>query len=1254
MAVTIEKIQDAEKQINTLVRQEKAMEREFMADGTIDPSEKKQLSAIAAKITKLKGVVAALRKELEENRREWEGRKADYARLQAQLQELRDWGHADTAAVAAEVDRIAEFPPAQRWKEATAALGQAMVTMGPVHADYTKQASAKAEYEPLRADLDARFDAAEAAEPREEKIAGALESVSANTGVIDGAVAELDYIDALSAVRLGLEQLEVIEEAIRVLQDQKAGFDTEWGALKPRLDEVGVCEFPDLLPMQEDLLALRDEIEAAGARHDYPAAFPMMDDASTKLDTYMTDYAAAVDARTHYEARVGGILAEVAETQACEFDELIPQQDEIKSVADAMEAAAAEGRHEVAMVEMDRLVPLIDAWRLALETARLKAQFDEERAALSPRVDAVAVCEFGPLLPLSEEILNGRADADSSAAGGDYAAALRSLEGVRANLDRFEGLVVDHRAAQADYEARVDGVLNRFDAIARSDYPQLEAPREMAQALHDDMLAAAQARDFITARDNLDRLEAEIGFVEDTLADLDARRAEYETRLPALISRFDSSMVSDYAELEDERADLTTARSEMEAAAAARDFMVALDMLDALERMLNDLDAQIDNLDNIRRQYEELYAQIKDKLATVEGCSHAELKPKKDPIIALRDAMLAAAQATDFATALEKANALVAPLNEFMELEELLEEYLRRLKVVEPRIETARGFPYKSLDADKKEIETLLGDMKGKAAAADLKPALEVMGKLEDLVGKVIARNEELKKQEAVYKKLHGDMQGKIDLVGKNKIEKAKDAAKAVLDAHKAMEKLGEEHEFEKAVEKADEVRDLIEKYLEIVAESEDARLAFETLRDMADEGYAAAKAKADEYEDLEKPFKDLEKHKSAMDDAAKSEDWETAKKKAEALLEAVKTFDAEWQKLTEREAALAAAAQTQIDRFKALPSEAKDKAQDEYDDASRYVDRIKDALKDKELDRVEEQTGKLKDALDAIDGALKTQAEHKAEYEGRLKSLQRDLEAARGSDFAKILDSELKAVTAAFDDMTAMADREDYEGAVKKADDVEAVIAAFQKAESALQMDRIRFEERMEGLAKRYAEAAAVTNIFLIPRVTMLKARHAQALKEAEAGDYAAALESAAWVRTEAEAILDLIEEVEDAKAKEEGEKSKAEKAWDLLKDTVLDEVIDRLPPPFDRAAEKARTAIDVAGNAYDTLGNLYDAAGNLLSGDFDKAYDKAKDAAGTGWDAAKGVAKLSPAGQIYEEAMDGIEKVKEIAETISDLTSD
>jgi hypothetical protein len=1198
----IVQIKKAEKQITVMVGDKSRMNREYAADG-IDAVEQKKLNDLGRKINKLKDIVAKLRAEIEKNEMIWQGHRSDYRTVQSQLDDVSAWGHADAEKQKNEVKLISDAEGDDRWANATTNLDKAKASMGPVWDDYLLQKATKAEYDPLNTDFNTRFGAAQAAEPQTQAISGPLDQIANNLGAIDAFVKALNYVSALELLKIAMGELETAEAAIILVQEQMVVFDTQWGALAQRLKEAKVCKFPDLLKMQNEFLAAADRIEADAADYDYVAATPLIADLGVMLAAYMAAYAKVVDEKTLYGARLPGI-SELTDALVSEFPALADQQKVMDQIAKAMEKAATDGNYTKALLEMDKLVPLLDAYRVAYANAVLGQDFGLFYAQMEPRFGSAAVCNFGPLEELSLEIAGDQQAAAIAGSAGKYANGIKTLNNAVKKFDKYDAKLAKFEQAEIDYDAQLAGVLTRFDAIAQCEYTELDTDSQAILALRESMETSATSGHYPAALAILIELRKKIGVIETVLLELDTARAEYVTRLPALISRFDGSMQSDYVELEDERTDLQKLRTKMEAKATATNYIQALVGMDAVERMLNDLDAQLGILINLQNQYLATYEAIKAGLAKVVACTHPELAIKLKPILVLRKEMLAAAETTDFATALEKAKELIKPIEEFAQLEILLIEYTRRLGAVTPRIATAMaGKKYLSLNDDKKAITDLHEEMTALAAKAELRVALDKMTDLEKLVTDILALKLALMVEEGVYIKLRDNMEPKIEVVKKNNIEKAQKAAKAVTKAHDEMIILGKKHEFFEAVPKADEVDGLIAKYLEKVDEFGDDEAAYDILGGLALVAYTGAEQKSKEYKDhkdLIELFGELTSLKKAMLASAKDKNFKDAIVQAKSLLNEAGKFDDIWELLIKREAAITAAADAAISRLNKLTAEDKKKAKDDYDEAAIYKGHLETAISEKKFGAAEIALKSLLSKLDDIGEALKTTDEHKAKYEGHRDSLQpRVVKAnkprADGSDFRKKLKVELDKVNDAFDAMTKMAGREDYKGAVDKADDVVSALTAFDAKEDKEEQKLVRFKELLDGIKGPYNRAmkALRKHPSLISRADMLMGMLNEAVELAKKGELDEAIAMGRALRDKLNETLDQADVLTEKAEEEEEEEEEDDEGWtDLVGDGVswvggqLDDAVDY--------------GLDKVGDLGEVITEIPEAVSELIAGDY------------------------------------------------------
>ncbi len=1245
MNMKIQKIADAEIQIGKLVTEEKKKRREYLADGTIDAKEQKQLDGVTDKMGKLKGAVARIRAEIEVARRAWESRATDWAQAKADIADLAAWGHADHAKVKAEADKIDPMAKDEQWEEATKQLDVLLKALMPVMTDYEAQVAAKAEYDPLRKDSDARVRRLEAADPQTPDLEAMRTDLSTGLDAAGKSAASKGFVAGLKSVQAMQPDLDAAEVVARDARTQKAEFDKEWASAGPRVTEAVSCVPPeagDLDGKRKGLETGKSQIEEMLTRHDYAAATLLSKDLGARSDAYMAEYAAVVDAKTLYEKRLPRIAAKLAEIAKCQFPDLTSLQEDIVGTDEVMRGAAGAGGYDQALKGMDKLDALLVKFDEAYEIAKLGKDFADRKARLSPRIDKAKVSGFGPVDDLSNALTSDADAADKAAAGKKYPEALALLDDVEVKLGDYEAKRDAQEKARADYENGAPQLLERSLDLGRSEFPQLAEKTSTIVALTDQMKTAAEKRDFVVASEHMFKLEKELSVVETTLDMLRARQTEYETRLPPLLSRFDGEMVSDFAQLEDERDALLTARADMESAAKNRDFSLAVDHMNKVENLLNNLASQRGTIEGLKKQYEDILARIEAQLKRAGDCAYEELATKKAAIVALRTEMLATAQEEDFAVALQKATALIPLLNEFDKMEALVATYREHLEKLKPQLATIKAYTYKSLKKKQDEIATAFTEMTATAAKGEMSTALTQMGKLEKLAADTIALHTELFRQEAVYQKLSGDLAARMVVVeaSKKREDALGKAATEAIAARDKLKELGDKHEFIEAVAQADVVSAKIDAFEKAVNDIGDAKEAYEILAKLALAGYADAKKQSDEYEDLKNDLIPVTKAKTAMEEAAKGDtpNWEDAKTKANALLAALDTFRGAYMKNTNREAAVRAAADAAKDRFKALPEDAKKKAEGAWDDAEDAIADLDEALKQKKLERAEEKVAALNKAIEQIESAQKTKEQHKADYDARLATLMPRVEKAPDSKFAKALVEELKAVTAALKAMTDLAADEDYEGGSKAAPALEKALADFDAAEEKLKPLDATLTERfveidtdMKIIDAEIAKLDLVNQARFTVRSDAMKSKYAEAKTKraeimlAEAGDISK------QVRKDQRTLLAEIEKLEDDAAQAEKQKEKDK--------TTLDKVLEVGEEVVDKVVDKA---IDVAWDEVDSRikggKNIGKGVVEIVTGDpIDGAIDVVK-----GVDEAVGLSKNVKRGvKVAEEVYDVIKDV-------------
>lgn len=1122
--------------------------------------------------------------------------------------------------------------------------------MGDLEAECDRLAELQRQYETLARSLLPRV--AQAAQCNFAELATLQAGLSASGDAMEAAARALDFEEALALAQALEGDLVAYEAELARLGDQKALYEQRLAGIRPRLDAAKQCNYPSLADMQAELDRQDGQMTTAAGTEDYETALGVIGDLEPNLGAYEDAFAKIEELRSLYDSRLQGLQSDLADVTTCEFEELGGQQQEIDQTRTRMEEKATSHDYEAALAEMDGLVSKLDDFKLALEEARSKRAYEELLAELKQPLADATVCNYGPLEDLAGEISSNHDAAQAAAAARDYNRGFEILTAVRPKLDDYAGRLAEIEQKKDEYDGRVAAVIEKFDAAAQCAYPQLSGDHETLIALRDEMEGAAGTGDYPTAVDAMNRLEAKLVGLEAALAELDAKRREYEERLPGLAVRLDGAMQCDFTELEDDRAAIEKGRADMEIAATASEFPKAVDHMNTLEQQLDALDTRVAELIDLKARYEAAFKALEEGLGVVERCDHAELAGKKAEITKLRDEMLVFATATDYGAALEKVTPLKTLVEAFLKLLKLREQYVRRHDLAKPRVEAARKFTYKSLADAKKKIDELYAGMTADAAKAAFEDALTKVAELEKKLTEIEEANERLKVDEIRYNDRYSILQPKAEAAKKSKVEKAEAEIEAVKKADEEMTGLAKEHKYTEAIEKAEALALAIEAYEKKLEKILDKKELYEAMKDgvLARLKEAAGWAKA--FEKLAEDYKTANDLAKAMAEDAKKENakYDEALAKLKELDGKIDDLEKKWLELRDAETAYKARSGPVIARFEALPDEAEDKANTLYGKAEKYLSEMKSEADDDDFAAAMEKLEKLEETLEGIDEKLKSGDELEAEYEGRMESLQPRLDKAAKPRWPEKLAEKKGAVDKAVAEMKKAAARKDFKGALELADAVDKALADFDEAEDKLEQETIRFEERLDGFEKRYDKATKLEFWFETPltgRIKALKAKMAAAKEEAKAGKLDSALLKATEMRDEVDAILKEADRmVEEAKKAEEDDdgifETLKDKAVDIAEDAV-DIVIDEVK---DTITGVPKTVMEIGENVKDVYDNVKDGeyleAGRELVDVVDGVTDLAP-GSGTVKRKVKKVKKAIEAIDVVGEVSDAYDTVKD-----------
>lgn len=282
----------------------------------------------------------------------------------------------------------------------------------------------------------------EALEAWEDKDAAALRSDA--TAV---ATAEKDrrWTDACKAAEALETKVEPVHENYLEQKAAKEEYDPALAELKPGIDEAMVTRYRKLEPMQRDLTAKKEAMEAAATEKDYVKALQLQGELETQVETVRDDMETLDDQKQAYEDKLAEVEPRIADVSASSFRKLEPMQNDLRTVQDRMKASADAEDFESAATQAADLAAkadAIEAERKTLEEA--KASFEKALEPLTPRVAKAAEATDENFKAAQAEIAAKKLEVDGSAEAEDYARAVQLCGELATKLDDFEkGILPD-------------------------------------------------------------------------------------------------------------------------------------------------------------------------------------------------------------------------------------------------------------------------------------------------------------------------------------------------------------------------------------------------------------------------------------------------------------------------------------------------------------------------------------------------------------------------------------------------------------------------------------------------------------------------------------------------------------------------------------------------------------------------------------------------------------------------------------------
>lgn len=205
--------------------------------------------------------------------------------------------------------------------------------------------------------------------------------------------------------------------------------------------------------------------------------------------------------KANYDALRNSIADGLVAASRCEYQILVPLQEQIIVKQDAADAAAGERDFATALGPARELESLLADFETRLaDIEEKRAEYEPALAALQPRL--VQHSQSRPELAYVDGLMSERVtlqdEMEAAAETGDYETALRLLQDLTAKLDEIDAAIL---AKKTEYEEQRSVLGERITELTAEVYVDIGAERDALAATLGPIDQAAAAEDWQTALD---------------------------------------------------------------------------------------------------------------------------------------------------------------------------------------------------------------------------------------------------------------------------------------------------------------------------------------------------------------------------------------------------------------------------------------------------------------------------------------------------------------------------------------------------------------------------------------------------------------------------------------------------------------------------------------------------------------------------------------------------------------------------------
>ena len=528
------------------------------------------------------------------------------------------------------------------------------------------------EYETRQEAATPRLEAILACQVASETLKAKQEKLTKRDTVMRENAAQENFDEALRYMDIQEVELDGGETMVAELEAAKQDYESRLSGLTPKLESAAeATEQASLKPMQDEIAGKRGEMETAGDAGDFSQALDAMDWLEPALDNYETAKEAMAEAKAEYDNRSPEV---VSRCQALDGTEVpAPLQADVAAIAadrQSMEQAAASEDYETALAGLFGLqTDLTVIEQDIAEHAQAEQDYQSRLQELAPLFDeAAAETQNATLRTGQQRITEQRGAMEALAEGGDFKAAIDSMDELEATLKAYQGMRADVEQERQEFESRHQAAAPRLQAVL--DCPlvseSLAGKKDKLTRRDTAMTEQAAVENFDEALRYMDIQEAGLGPAEALVSELEASKQTYEDRLSSLEPRLQEAAAPvKQSVLVTGQGRLSEQRAQMEGAAAAGNYSEALDQLNTIERTLDAFEAMKADMEQERDEYENRLASAKPRLEQAEASAWPGLASAKQGLSDRADQMEAQAAEENFDQALALMDRVEAMLDGF-------------------------------------------------------------------------------------------------------------------------------------------------------------------------------------------------------------------------------------------------------------------------------------------------------------------------------------------------------------------------------------------------------------------------------------------------------------------------------------------------------------------------------------------------------------------------------------------------------------